>query len=214
MNIYSFGDSISVGQYVSVSDIWITLVAQALEREYPNQPMMVANPSVNGNTTRMALERMPFDVQSHEVDILLIGFGLNDCMYWQTDKGVPRVSPLAFEANLREMIVRAYNFGSKKVILRTNHPVTSKKAMANPDITYAQSNIYYNTIIRKVGEEEDVVLVDIEKVFQQYSVLNKKTIDDLLLADGVHLSKRGHKLYFDTLYPIIRQNVDSLLHME
>lgn len=214
MNIYSFGDSISVGQYVSVSDIWITLVAQMLDKEYPDQNMMVVNPSVNGNTTRMALERMPFDVQSHEVDILLVGFGLNDCMYWQTDKGVPRVSPLAFEANLKEIIARGYNFGSKKIILRTNHPVTSKKPMANPDITYAQSNIYYNTIIRKVAEEEKVVFVDMERAAQEYSKVNKKPIDSLLLADGVHLSKEGHKLYFDTLYPVIRQNVDILIHME
>lgn len=214
MNIYSFGDSISVGQYVSVSAIWVTLVAQALEIDYPDQLMMVANPSVNGNTTRMALERMPFDVQSHEVDILLIGFGLNDCMYWQTDQGVPRVSPMAFEANLKEMIARAYNFGCKKVILRTNHPVTSKKEMAKPDITYAQSNIYYNTIIRKVAEEEEVVFADIEKVFLQYSESNKMPLDDFVLADGVHLSRLGHRLYFDTLYPMIKQSVDILLHRE
>ena len=42
----------------------------------------------------------PYDVQSHEVDVLVVGFGMNDCNYWMTDKGVPRVSQNAFRANL------------------------------------------------------------------------------------------------------------------
>lgn len=65
----------------------------------------------------MALERMPFDVQTHKVDILVITFGMNDCNYWKTDQGLPRVSPDAFEANMKEIIMRGFRFGSRTVII-------------------------------------------------------------------------------------------------
>lgn len=102
MNIYFFGDSISFGQGVSIDLGWVTKLSAKLRIKFPQQDITAINSSINGNTTRMALERMPYDIQSHDVDILVIGFGMNDCNYWETDKGVPRVSPLAFEANLKK----------------------------------------------------------------------------------------------------------------
>lgn len=211
MNIYFFGDSISFGQGISIDLTWVTKIAQMLHQDFKERDIIVSNTSINGNTTRMALERMPFDIQSHEVDILLVGFGMNDCNYWLTDKGVPRVSPLAFEANLKEIIDRAYHFGTQKVILRTNHPSPKQDIMINTDITYAQSNAYYNTIIRKVAKEDDRIgFVDIEKNFYDYCERQQKKQEDLVLPDYVHLSEEGHKVYFDAIYPMLKHYISVL----
>ncbi|GFI22487.1 hypothetical protein IMSAGC011_01262 [Lachnospiraceae bacterium] len=166
--------------------------------------IMVVNTSINGNTTRMALERMPYDVQSHEVDVLVIGFGMNDCNYWVTDKGMPRVSPNAFKANLEEIIERAFRFGAKQVVLRTNHPSPKTDYMTHTTITYGESNHFYNEIIREVAKSNPrVIFVDMEQEFNRYIAEHSVPLEELTLSDGVHLSLLGHKVYFDCMYPVI-----------
>lgn len=212
MDIYFFGDSISFGQGVSVDLGWVTKLSAKLRKDFPEQNITIINSSVNGNTTRMALERMPYDIQSHNVDILVVGFGMNDCNYWVTDKGVPRVSPLAFEANLKEIINRAYNFCIKEVILRTNHPSPRQTLMTNTNITYSDSNAYYNNIIRKVAAEDSrVIFVDVEKEFINYCKLGYR-IEAFTLPDEIHLSTKGHELYLEIIYPYMKRCVKKILN--
>jgi lysophospholipase L1-like esterase len=161
----------------------------------------VYNPSVNGNTTRQALERMAFDVQAHGVDLLVVQFGLNDSNFWVTDRGLPRVSAAGFKANLQEIIDRGFRFGARCVQVHTNHPV-QKLLEVQPffKIAYAEMSRRYNGIIREVVEAApaDVNLVDIEAVFEDFTSGDPERLRDLLLPDGVHLSLEGHDLYFQT----------------
>lgn len=212
MNLYFFGDSISFGQGISVDLTWVVQIAQKLHGQFPQNRITVINASVNGNTTRMALERMPYDIQSHDVDILAIGFGMNDCNYWMTDKGIPRVSQNAFRANLQEIIDRAFYFGSKQVVLRTNHPSPRKDYMINTNITYGESNHIYNEIIREVADNNpEIIFVDMEHEFENYIFENMSQKDNLTLPDGVHLSLLGHQIYFECLYPVISKLVKDML---
>jgi len=150
-----FGDSICVGQGVSIYRGWVTRVAGRLDElaaEFGGE-IIVTNSSLNGSTTRQALERMPYDVQSHGVDILIVQFGLNDCNYWQTDAGLPRVSPEGYAANLKEIVRRGIIFGAKKVFLHNNHPTTRiTQKFPNSDVTYEDSNRQYNGIVRDLAE--------------------------------------------------------------
>ena len=206
INILFFGDSICFGQYVSVHRGWVTRVAQELEElsQKYNLNVVVVNSSVNGCTTRQALERMPYDIQSWKADIITVQFGMNDCNYWQTDRGVPRVSPAAFAANLEEIISRALIFNIKTVFLSTNHPSTrDQQIMPYTSITYQDSNKQYNEIIRQVVKKNDrVKLIDIESHFLSYTQNKRDCLKTLLLPDGVHLSVEGHNVYFSYTYPI------------
>ena len=210
MNIYFFGDSISFGQGISVDLTWVNKIAQQLHQQYGQDKVTVINTSINGNTTRMALERMPYDIQSHEVDVLMVGFGMNDCIYWLTDKGVPRVSANAFRANLEEIIERAFHFGVKQVVLRTNHPSPRTDYMVNTKITYGESNHLYNDIIRDVAKgNQKVIFVDVEQEFNRYIMENNVKLEELTLSDGVHLSLLGHDVYFACMYPVISKIVNE-----
>ncbi|MEY8336182.1 SGNH/GDSL hydrolase family protein [Lachnospiraceae bacterium 47-T17] len=210
MNIYFFGDSISFGQGISIDLTWVNKIAQQLHRQCVGEQNMVINVSVNGNTTRMALERMPYDIQSHEVDVLVVGFGMNDCNYWITDKGVPRVSPKAFKANLEEIVERGFHFGVKEVLLRTNHPSPRKDYMINTKITYGESNHQYNDIIREVAKNDPrIKFVDMEQEFDRYIMEHNIRLEELTLSDGVHLSLLGHDVYFESMYPMIANIVSG-----
>ena len=119
-----FGDSICFGQGVTLSKTWVVMLSQALS-QVDNKfdfPPVLSNPSKNGRTTRQALLDFQFDVLSHSPDFIYLQYGLNDCNYWQSDNGTPRVSLNAFLAKMEELVDRALCSGVKKILIANNHP--------------------------------------------------------------------------------------------
>lgn len=214
LRIFFFGDSICFGQGVSPHRVWVGRLAQALEERYGDRvDLTVQNPSVNGNTTRMALERMAYDVQSHAPQILYTQFGMNDCNGWETDKGHPRTSREAFAANLGEIIARGRLFGAQQVILGTNHPTTRTEAkLPYVDHTYEQANRAYNAISRQVAERHGTMLADAELAFDAAVQAGEATYADLVLADQLHLSERGHDIYLQNRLPILIEAVERVIN--
>lgn len=210
-NIIVFGDSICFGQLVSPHLSWVTRLSSFLSvfAKALGQTVLLSNVSVNGCTSRQALERMPFDVQSHSPDIVLIQFGLNDCNTWQTDNGLPRVSQKAYEANLHEMVDRAIAFGARKTIFLTNHPVTKVvSSRAKDGISYADRVLVYNDIVRAVAEarvSDSARLLDMEQKIMAAVCGHNKSVSTFLNSDGLHLNEIGHDAYFLAAKEIFEQ---------
>lgn len=216
MKVLFFGDSICNGQGIAIHKGWVPRLSASLGEmaEAAGKELVVINSAVNGRTTRQALETMPYEVQSQAPEILVIQFGMNDCNIWQTDRGNARVSPLAFEGNLREIIQRGLTFGAKFVVLHTNHPTTRDQAvLAHSANTYEQQNQAYNQIIRNVADSSGplVTLVDIARVFADAIGNAPDGARRFVLADGLHLSEDGHDLYFRTVFPALAPRVRQLL---
>ena len=215
MKVCFFGDSICNGQGIAIHRGWVTRLSATLAdvgAEYGTD-VLVMNSSVNGRTTRKALENMPYEVQSHGVDVIIIQFGMNDCNIWATDRGNPRVSPAAFEANLHEIIARARAFGARRFFLNTNHPTARDvELLPHSDTTYEIQNQKYNEIIRKVvASERYVRLNDIAKSFDAAIDGNRQMLESTLLPDHLHLSELGHAMYFDQIATAITAAVAALL---
>jgi lysophospholipase L1-like esterase len=217
VRVFFFGDSICFGQGVSLHKGWVARISAELSQleSADGRPVVVVNASVNGDTSRQALLRMPYDVQSHGTDVVLVQFGMNDCNYWESDRGHARVSLPAFRADLAEIAARAMTFGAKRVLLNTNHPTTrTDDPMVPGGPTYEQSNRRYNEAIRSVVAELDdarVVLNDVEAAFLEETGERHEDLGPLLLHDGLHLSERGHDLYFEVVAPAVRAAVDRAL---
>lgn len=209
MKVFFFGDSICFGQGVSIHKGWVPRVAARVDELSAElgREMVIVNASKNGRTTRDALENMPYEVQSHGVDLLLIQFGMNDCNFWQTDRGLPRVSPEAFAANLHEIIARGRKFGAREIILNTNHPTSlTDKVLAGGE-AYEAGNQRYNEIIRAVAQREGggVWLNDMESHFRAHIAETDGGISDHVLDDGLHLSIKGHDLYYDCVARLLEK---------
>jgi lysophospholipase L1-like esterase len=214
ISVYLFGDSICVGQHVSPHRIWGSLLSAALEADFgpKGHNIIVQIPARNGNTTVQALERVAFEVQSHKPDFLYIQFGMNDCNYWDTDLGLPRVSPESFRSNIEELVRRGYQHGAKKVFVPTNHPTTRTitKLAKGQGPTYEESNARYAAILREAAKKAGAQVIDTWGAFEK-SVTQGALIENLLLPDGLHLSVLGHEVYFQTTYPMIREAIASNL---
>lgn len=169
--IVCLGDSITAGQLVAEEKAWPALV-----RADSGEDLRVA--AQPGDTTRLALERFPRDVQALAPEAVIIQFGHNDANRWQTDGGVPRVSRAGFEANLEEMLARCRVFGI------TPFFCTLTPCSRSP--IHAQDVADYNTGLEAVAARWSVRLVDVRTAFEP--------LDDLLL-DGIHLSEAGHRIF-------------------
>ena len=205
------GDSITEGQFVDFNSCWPALVAARLKSHASKIGIELDchNRGISGETTRQGLERYPRDVQTLRPDIMTLQFGLNDCNFWDTDQGLPRVSELAYRANLLEMIERARRFEVKHIILSTNHVTLRNYVMAG-GCTLEQSRQSYNSIVREVADEASVTLCDISKAFE---VFNHHELSELLLPepDCLHLSGKGNLVYADCIYPILKHVIHQVL---
>ena len=206
MRFVFFGDSICFGQCISPHLTWVSRISAELHREAGKRDITIINSSVNGNTTRLALERVDNDLQRQRPDVVVVQFGLNDCNCWMSDDGHPRVSPRAYAANLHEIITRSRLFGASTILLLTNHltqpngPVELKQA-AQAKGTYRSRIRDYNEIMRQVGESSGNTVIDIEKAWIEGPEKVERG-ESMLAPDGLHLSLEGHDFYFEVVKPI------------
>ncbi len=194
LKVVFFGDSICVGQLVAPHRTWVHRVSASLCERYPLSDVVVSNVSVSGNTTRMALERMKYQVGATGVDVFYTQFGLNDANHWADEGGLPRTMPETFHANLVEILERARAWGARTLAIGTNHPVPDRDPGRWPAgiSPYPKWVERYNAIIRDVSRQTGALLIDHERDW----IAGRIDLGDHLLSDGVHLSEKGHDRYF------------------
>jgi len=203
---YIFGDSICTGQLVNINKSWVNQLSLVIEKNFGNEQFIIQNASCNGNTTRQALERMYYDVTSHLPNYLLIQFGLNDCNSWKTDRGLTRVSKMAFISNLEEIINKSLAYNVSHIFLCKNH-------LTNKNKDYDQINIEYSKAIQKLFKKiyiksKKISLIDNFSFWSNF--LKKKKLSDFLLSDGIHLNVEGHKLYEENNIPLILNKLKKI----
>jgi lysophospholipase L1-like esterase len=210
ITIVFMGDSITAGQYVQPPLRWVDIVSDNLTRSYLNTPLNLqfVTEGVSGETTRQGLERFPKSVQSHRPDIVALQFGLNDCNCWNTDLGLPRVSEVAYRANLTEMIDRSRRFGARTVVISTNHTTLRHKVMLGGR-TLEQQRRRYNGIVAEVASATGARLCDIDAAFDP---LPRTDLENELLPypDWLHLAAPGHKRYARVIQPVIAEAVENI----
>lgn len=170
--IVCIGDSITAGQLVQPQEAW-----PALLRE-PN----VVVCGVPGDTTRLALERFPRDVQAHAPEAVVIQFGHNDANRWLSDGGLNRVSLNAYSANLSEMIQRCRKFGAEPLICLLTPTARSEQ--------FEIDCLHYENAARNAARGWGVRYIDVRSAFGDTPGL---------LLDGLHLSPAGHRVYADAV---------------
>ncbi len=213
IRICYFGDSITHGlghdhQGVEITKRWSATVDDALKgHEQRGVFIYSLNLGENGNTTRNGLERLP-DLYAFRPDLVTVQFGMNDCNYWLSDGGLPRVNPVSFKHNLKEMVEKLFAAGVSRVLLSTNHLIPVEKRMLNGK-DYNENNRYYNSLIREVAQEAGVSLCDIESLLSD-SKWNKALILDEI-GKWIHLSELGNRVYGERILPHIERELLEIL---
>ena len=201
-----FGDSITVGQFVPLHQTWPQRLSRMLAEasRQPGQPdWCVSVCAVNGRTSREALLDMPYHIQSQDIDILFIQFGLNDCNKWPSDFGCPRVSVNSFRANIEEMIDRAQASGIRATYIMTPHGTLRTQPWTHqPQSSLETERQTYAQAIRSIKSsrtnDASLLLLDIETELSIAGLSTSQTV--LPLPDGLHLNYAGHNAYASIVF--------------
>jgi lysophospholipase L1-like esterase len=192
-----FGDSICVGQHINPYETWVSELSRRVH-SFGSRGLLLQNASINGNTSRQALERLSYEVLSQNPDAVYVQFGMNDANFWETDRGLPRVLPKTFSANLHEIIERLVNSGTRLIVIATNHPSHRRLKTGESDTRYNANNLMYNQAVREVyAYVKDVQgLINVEILDnERWWMEHLDSTNKYLLDDGVHLSQLGHLAY-------------------
>jgi lysophospholipase L1-like esterase len=185
------GDSIACSEGVSPHLGWVNRIAADLPPEWT-----VFNMSFTGDTTRLALEKMPVTINKHRPDFVIVQLGMNDCNYWETDGGVPRVSFPAYMANLDEIRLRAFVHDAEIVLFMTSHPTPLVEKLPYADISYEESRRSYANGLRNGMYHGSII--DMEDMPTGGT-----------LPDGVHLSQTGNDYYYSVVGERVMECVSS-----
>lgn len=169
------------------------------------------NSGVGGNTTEHGKLRFEEDVLSHNPDIVIIQFGINDSMVNVFEGATEsRVDRLKYKENL-EYFIQELKKENIYIILMTPNPIrwtdeTRELYGGSPYDLGDENGLnntlkYYAETVRGLSRKYNTALVDVYCKFQHSEQI------DALLLDGMHPNDKGHELVANQLMFIIRNKL-------
>lgn len=200
-HILVFGDSITYGAW-DIEGGWVARLRKYFDQRHINNKFgegtyaLVYNLGVSGDKSTNILKRFRVETEARkgrhgEELIILFDIGSNDCIYNEKLNGL-EVSPEDYKKNYLELIKLAKEY-SQKIVIIGSMP-TDKRV---DPIPWAPGRHYrnedvkkYNKMMKEVAEETGVGFLEIYEKFihEDYSTL---------LADGVHMTTKGHKKFYE-----------------
>ena len=175
------GDSLTAGYGLEASQAFPALLADQLAEE--GLPVNVVNAGVSGDTTAGGLARTDWLLRQRP-DVLVVGLGGND--------GLRGTDPAASEQNLRDIVARARDAGSRVLLLGMLIP-------PNYGVEYTTA---FRDVYPRVAQDLDVPLVP----FLLEGVGGDPALNQ---NDGIHPTAEGHRVVADTVMPYLRPLVED-----
>lgn len=179
--ILVFGDSLSAGHGLAITEAWPSLLAKRFAEK--RLPYLIANASISGETTAGGRSRLPAAIERTQPAVVILALGANDGL-----RGLP-LAPM--RANLTAMI-RASRAAKARVLL------VGMKLPPNYGAEYVGE---FERSFRQVAEDEKVPLLPF--------LLAPIALDaNAFLPDGLHPTAAAQTRILDhvwqTLLPILR----------
>jgi len=206
--IVTFGDSTTAprGKLKVYSD-W-------LAERLGSQNVRVINRGQPGDTTSAALKRFPAVLAEHP-RLVIIQFGINDSAIdvWKTPpRTKPRVSLNDYDKNIRGFIHGVRKSGGSPILVTPNQlrwtpPMLERYGHLpaydpHDEKGFSKSLSAYAECLRKIAREENVTLVDVYALYDEWEKTSQKS-SGALLIDGMHPNSEGQRLVADALEPAI-----------
>lgn len=189
----------------------------------------IVNRSRFGSTVKQGYERLVADITRGErSDYVLLEYGGNDCDYdWEDvsaspeDRHDPR-TPLDDFLKTYSLMIDTVTEAGMEPVLMTLPPLDAQRYLAYISRTgFDVDNIVrwlgdaqmiyrfqelYSDAVKGLAFKRGLSLIDIRERF-----LDKHNYGDLISADGVHPSKAGYELVFDTIgdYIAVRRPAEA-----
>ena len=186
--ILFFGDSIT--QMGVDKGGYIDLIKQDLANKGLSEKYEIVGAGIGGNKIYDLFLRMDKDVLDQHPDVVYIWVGVNDV--WHKASFGTGTDYDKF-GKFYDAVVKKIQAQGAKVIVVTPAAIGERNDFSNAQD--GDLNMYSNWI-RKYAAENNLGLVDLRKIFHEYSVANNPNNDEkgILTTDRVHLNAKGNAL--------------------
>jgi len=214
ITIVAFGDSVTYGAFASGEVDFETAYWNILKKKINNLrkgiPVNVLNAGIGGVTAKGSLARMDKQVLSHNPDLIIVCFGLNDVNGTLED----------YLNSLEEIFFKAQKSGAEVIFMTPNMLNTSVlEDTAEEDYEYAiktakmqnegRVDLYIESAIQ-LATKMGVKVCDCYKKWKKLSETQDITY---LLANRInHPTKKMHELFAESLFETIFE--DSNINIE
>ena len=195
--IIFFGDSNTV--LGSQPGGFVQLLKEMINHYGLDEKFNISGSGINENTINDLNNRIAQELLADEPFLSIVYIGVNDA--WQMETTGSASDEIQFEKKYREILTKILEAGSK-VILCTPGVIGEKNHGLNPLDDILDS---YTTIIKKLGREYDIHVIDIRSAFMDYFKENnpENLSAGLLTTDGVHLNITGHQFVAAATWKVI-----------
>lgn len=210
ITIVAFGDSVTHGAVAEGEINYETVYWNRLKQKINNLrayvPVNVINAGIGGITAKASLGRIDKQVLSHNPDLVIVCFGLNDVN-----------SPLEEYINALGIIFDQCCKNGAEVIFMTPNMLNTSVAEDTPKVHYeyaiktadmqnnGKMDLYMESAIR-LANEKNVKVCDCYKKWKKLSETQDITY---LLANRInHPTKEMHELFAQSLYETIFEEFD------
>lgn len=189
-----FGDSIT--QAGVDSGGYITLLRKMLDNGSTKGSYDLVGAGIGGNKVYDLYLRMEEDVLAQNPDIVIVWVGVNDV--WHKQSFGTGTDADKFE-KFYNAIIKKLKAKNIKVQICTPAAIGERTDFSNQldgDLNK------YSSIIRQIGKNNDVPVIDLRKAFLDYNVKNNPNNKDrdILTSDGVHLNPAGNQFVADKMF--------------
>lgn len=202
VTIVAFGDSITAVNHWTLGGLnWTGMLWMGLHEVFP-QGVTIINSGISGDSMANALTRIDRDVLRFAPDIVIVSFGMNDCLTSTPDK---------FRLKLIEGIEKIRSKNNPTILLRTPNPMinmfTGKELNEYPDANAEGKRRKtdlgaFAKVICEVAETENTLLVDHYSLWKQS--MESSCVGDMIMLMGnpIHPNNNGHRRLYHELCPI------------
>ena len=196
--IVFFGDSIT--QAAVEKGGFIDLMQTMIQQKGIDQNYELNGAGIGGNKIYDLYLRIENDVLDKKPDVVVIYVGVNDV--WHKSSSGTGTDFDKF-GRFYEAVVKKIQQQGAKVILVTPAAIGEKNDFTNSQDGDLNS---YSNWIRQYAAANKLGLVDLRKIFHDYSLANNPTnlSRGILTSDGVHLNPKGNALVAEELWKVIQ----------
>ncbi|NCW12385.1 MAG: G-D-S-L family lipolytic protein [Chitinophagia bacterium] len=195
--IVFFGDSIT--QAAVNKGGYIDVLQNMLQQKGVDQQFELNGAGISGNKVYDLYLRMETDVLDKKPDVVVIWIGVNDV--WHKSSSGTGTDFDKF-GKFYDAVVKKIQKQGAKVIIVTPAAIGEKNDYSNPQDGDLNS---YSNWMRKYAATNQLGLVDLRKIFHEYSIANNPNNDakGILTTDGVHLNEKGNALVAEEMWKAI-----------
>jgi lysophospholipase L1-like esterase len=189
ITIVCLGDSVTEVNWTTRGHLnWTGLLQTSLFESGYAKNNTVINSGISGSTVTDALTRLDRDVLRFDPDLVIIGFGINDWLFFNIPAETTR-------ANLRTLIHRIRESGNASILIRTPHHILNKETKQWDETQEFRDTL---AVIREVAQQENITVVDHYAIWE-----GKLPADpDTIMYDWLHPNEVGHQMLFNDIAPV------------